>query len=31
VVEEGSHFVPRPRLIQEVLSWLDRYQPTPSH
>jgi eukaryotic-like serine/threonine-protein kinase len=30
VVEEGSHFVPRPRLIQEVLSWLDRYQPTPS-
>jgi formylglycine-generating enzyme required for sulfatase activity/pimeloyl-ACP methyl ester carboxylesterase len=27
VVEEGSHFVPRPRLIQEMLAWLDRYQP----
>jgi eukaryotic-like serine/threonine-protein kinase len=26
VVEEGSHFVPRPRLIQETLGWLDRYQ-----
>ena len=29
VVEEGSHFVPRARLIQEVLTWLDKYQPTP--
>ena len=29
VVEEGSHFVPRTRLIQEILSWLDRYQPVP--
>ena len=27
VVEEGSHFVPRTRLIQEVLTWLDKYQP----
>jgi eukaryotic-like serine/threonine-protein kinase len=27
VVEEGSHFVPRTRLIQETLSWLDKYQP----
>jgi pimeloyl-ACP methyl ester carboxylesterase len=26
VIEEGSHFVPRPRLIQETLGWLDRYQ-----
>jgi hypothetical protein len=26
VIEEGSHFVPRPRLIQETLAWLDRYQ-----
>ena len=29
VVEEGSHFVPRPRLIQELLRWLDKYQPLP--
>ena len=29
VVEDGSHFVPRTRLIQEVLTWLDTYQPTP--
>jgi dienelactone hydrolase len=29
VVEEGSHFVPRPRLIQEMLTWLDKYQPLP--
>jgi eukaryotic-like serine/threonine-protein kinase len=29
VVEEGSHFVPRTRLIQETLTWLDRYQPLP--
>ncbi len=27
VVEEGSHFVPRTRLIQEALDWLDRWQP----
>jgi dienelactone hydrolase len=27
VIEEGSHFVPRIRLIQESLSWLDKYQP----
>jgi eukaryotic-like serine/threonine-protein kinase len=30
VVEEGSHFVPRTRLIQETLAWLDKYQPLPS-
>jgi eukaryotic-like serine/threonine-protein kinase len=29
IVEEGSHFVPRTRLIREVLGWLDKYQPTP--
>ena len=29
VIEEGSHDVPRARLIQEVLSWLDEYQPLP--
>jgi len=29
VVEEGSHTVPRTRLIQEILSWLDKYQPVP--
>jgi eukaryotic-like serine/threonine-protein kinase len=29
VVEDGSHFVPRTRLIQEVLTWLDKYQPLP--
>jgi len=29
VVEEGSHFVARTRLIQESLTWLDKYQPTP--
>jgi len=29
VVEEGSHFVPRTRLIQEILTWLDKYQPLP--
>jgi formylglycine-generating enzyme required for sulfatase activity/dienelactone hydrolase len=28
VLEDGSHFVPRARLIQETLAWLDRYQPT---
>ncbi len=27
VIAEGSHFVPRLRLIQETLSWLDKYQP----
>jgi hypothetical protein len=27
VVEEGSHYVPRTRPIQEMLAWLDRYQP----
>ena len=27
VIEEGSHFVPRVRLIQESLAWLDKYQP----
>jgi serine/threonine protein kinase/formylglycine-generating enzyme required for sulfatase activity/dienelactone hydrolase len=27
VVEDGSHFVPRTRLIQETLAWLDRWQP----
>jgi hypothetical protein len=26
VVEDGSHYVPRTRLIQETLAWLDRYQ-----
>jgi pimeloyl-ACP methyl ester carboxylesterase len=30
VVEDGSHFVPRTRLIQETLAWLDKYQPTPA-
>lgn len=25
VVEDGGHFVPRARLITEVLDWLDRY------
>ena len=29
VVEEGSHFVPRTRLIEEILNWLDKYQPVP--
>jgi formylglycine-generating enzyme required for sulfatase activity/pimeloyl-ACP methyl ester carboxylesterase len=29
VVEDGSHFVPRTRQIQETLAWLDRYQPLP--
>jgi formylglycine-generating enzyme required for sulfatase activity/dienelactone hydrolase len=29
VVEDGSHFVPRTRLIQEALTWLDKYQPLP--
>ena len=28
VVEDGSHFVARSRLIQEVLAWLDKYQPS---
>ena len=28
VLEEGSHFVPRTRLIQETLAWLDKYQAT---
>jgi eukaryotic-like serine/threonine-protein kinase len=27
VLDEGSHFVPRTRLIQETLAWLDKYQP----
>ena len=27
VLEDGSHFVPRIRLIQETLAWLDKYQP----
>ena len=27
VIEDGSHFVPRVRMIQETLAWLDRYQP----
>jgi len=27
VVEDGSHFVARTRLIQEMLGWLDKYQP----
>jgi eukaryotic-like serine/threonine-protein kinase len=30
VLDEGSHFVPRTRLIQETLAWLDRYQPVAS-
>lgn len=29
VVEDGSHFVARTRLIQETLAWLDKYQPLP--
>jgi len=29
VVEDGSHNVPRLRLVQEILAWLDRYQPVP--
>jgi len=29
VVEDGSHFVARTRLIQETLTWLDKYQPRP--
>ena len=29
VVVEGSHDVPRAMLIQEVLGWLDKYQPLP--
>jgi formylglycine-generating enzyme required for sulfatase activity/dienelactone hydrolase len=29
VVEDGSHFVARTRLIQETLTWLDKYQPLP--
>ncbi|MEP7228429.1 MAG: hypothetical protein ABI785_13775, partial [Gemmatimonadales bacterium] len=29
VVEDGSHFVARTRLIQETLGWLDKYQPLP--
>jgi hypothetical protein len=29
VLEQGSHFVARTRLIQEVLAWLDKYQPLP--
>jgi formylglycine-generating enzyme required for sulfatase activity/dienelactone hydrolase len=29
VVEDGSHFVVRTRLIQEMLGWLDKYQPLP--
>jgi pimeloyl-ACP methyl ester carboxylesterase len=30
VLDEGSHFVPRTRLIQETLAWLDKYQPVAS-
>ena len=30
VLDEGSHFVPRTRLIQETLAWLDKYQPVVS-
>jgi formylglycine-generating enzyme required for sulfatase activity/tRNA A-37 threonylcarbamoyl transferase component Bud32/pimeloyl-ACP methyl ester carboxylesterase len=30
VVEDGSHFVPRTRLIRETLAWLDKYQPVPA-
>jgi pimeloyl-ACP methyl ester carboxylesterase len=30
VVVEGSHDVPRAVLIQEVLGWLDKYQPLPA-
>ncbi len=30
VVVEGSHEVPRAMLIQEVLGWLDKYQPLPA-
>lgn len=29
VIEEGSHFLPRARMIQETLAWLDKYQPKP--
>jgi dienelactone hydrolase len=29
VLEDGSHFVARTRLIQEMLGWLDKYQPLP--
>ncbi len=29
VIDDGSHFVPRSRTIQETLAWLDRYQPLP--
>ncbi len=29
VVEDGSHFVARTRLIQETLAWLDKYEPLP--
>jgi len=25
-VEDGSHFVARTRLIQEILTWLDKYR-----
>ncbi len=31
VIEEGSHFVPRVRMIQEALAWLDKYQPLGVH
>jgi hypothetical protein len=27
ILEEGSHFVPRARLIRETLAWLDKHQP----
>jgi len=29
VIDEGSHFFPRARMIQETLTWLDKYQPKP--
>jgi eukaryotic-like serine/threonine-protein kinase len=29
IVEDGSHFVSRARLIGETLAWLDKYQPLP--
>lgn len=31
VVEPGGHFVPRVRLIQETLNWLDKYLGNPSN
>lgn len=31
VVEPGGHFVPRVRLIQKTLNWLDKYLGNPSN